>query len=322
MITKASKYPYYQIPISILLSIVAALVIFTPNVIVFKWGANYAFQIMLSYLILGFVFLLLDFTKLMFTSFACCAGLCIFINNQSEGPFLSSSENQVIKVAHFDLSFSNEGPDETMEIIESTSADLVSVHEVTPVWEAALKDCLIDEFPYQYALPGISLYGMAVLSKYPLDFIDTFANNGIPAIIGCVSMDGGDFCFINIHSHPVLTDADYNWQKVYLNEVNTRIQKLPPPVLAIGDFQAVAWSEAMKDFRSQTGLKDSRRGPNPTFPDGDLNIFEIPTDHILYTKEFSCSEFKTVSGPNSRHLGIFGSFHFNEPENELSQIYR
>ncbi len=75
-----------QITLSVLMISVAALCLYTPDIFIVKRGADFTVQIMFGFLWLGMLFLLLDKSKLMFTSLASCGVLCLYLismTNQS-----------------------------------------------------------------------------------------------------------------------------------------------------------------------------------------------------------------------------------------------
>ena len=112
MIPKAINSPIFKCGISMLLIIGAVVCIYTPNHLYFKWAANYANQIMFGYLLFGFLMMFFSKRQMMFTSFGCCAALCLYLNNTVDSPFsdcnVKTNQKNVISVAHFSTSMSTE----------------------------------------------------------------------------------------------------------------------------------------------------------------------------------------------------------------------
>jgi len=149
MVTKLLNYRYIQVMISAFIVLGALFCIFTPNYYLFKMGSEFAIQIMLGYLIGGFVFLYFQQPKLTFTSFACCAGLCLFLkqstNAEMKAPIITDSE--IVNIAHFNLSTSGSDYEQTIKNIVAADADLVSIQELTPDWLPILERELSDRYP-------------------------------------------------------------------------------------------------------------------------------------------------------------------------------
>ncbi len=298
------------------------IVMFTPNHLFFMWGSNYAFQLLLIYLALGFFFLALGRSRLMFISFMCAGGLSLFLKYSSTPPLVVEKSNLTpFHVAHFNLSNSNEDIDETIEIIKSSDADIVSIQEVTPVWQDELKDCLSDEFPHSFIHPDIGIFGIAIFSKHEFSQIDTFNYKEISNILGQVKIDNKPINFVSAHTFPALNNYSYRRLKQHLLTLQKRINSLNNNVFALGDFHAVGWSKEIQEFRTNTELKDSRMGFTPTFPHGALTFLEVPVDFIFYPSSIECLDFLNISGAKTRHLGIKAKFQikdsFGEPKENM-----
>ena len=124
MTSKLLTYRFVQFLLIGLIVLGTFICVFTPNYFVFKMGARFAVQIMLGYLLLGFVFLVFRQHKLMFTSFACCAGLCLFLKYASDGQinFPIKTDNQTLNVAHFNVSASTQDFQNTIDEIKALEA--------------------------------------------------------------------------------------------------------------------------------------------------------------------------------------------------------
>ncbi len=322
MIPKAINSPIFQFGISFVLILGAALCIYTPSYLYFKWAANYANQIMFSYLFLGFALMFLKQSRLMFTSFACCAALCFHLNNSVDSPFTDSNiktnQNNVISVAHFSTSKSVESISETIELIKSHNADLVSIQEIDHLWAAELSACMIEFYPSMIMIPDTGFCGLALLSKYPLESIDTFHFNNKPNLIGKVSTPYSKINLISSHTLPAKDKTSYNQLVSHLNVLSDKIKEFDAPYITLGEYNAVSWSYEIKEFRNSSGLKDSRKGISPTFPSGQMDFMEIPVDHIFYSNHLRCLDFETLDGKETSHLGIMGIYEFKPTPKTLN----
>ncbi|MCB0662944.1 MAG: hypothetical protein KDC24_09405 [Saprospiraceae bacterium] len=279
---------------------------------------------MLFYLAAGFVFLLSNLNKWMFTSFACCAGLCMFLNQQSASPFPTSSNDVLgIKVAHFNLEQSTDDLDVSFQIIKGINADLVSIHSMNDESKCSLDSQFLKKYPYYKILPSNQKNGycMGVFSKLPISYIDTFQSEHTPHIIGCIDWMEKDFCFINLRSAGN-DKTDYLALQRHFLEVSKKVSLVSSPILTWGEFDAVPWSSEFSTLCKNGNLAVSDQGPKPSLPNGMVNIFSPQMHHILYSPEFTCTDFRTISGPHSPQFGILGSYQLNNPRHELSQVIR
>jgi endonuclease/exonuclease/phosphatase (EEP) superfamily protein YafD len=288
--------------------------VFTPNYFLFKMGARFAVQIMLGYLLLGFVFLIVRQPKLMFTSFACCAGLCLFLKYASDGQLNLPLKNdeQTLNVAHFNVSASTIDYQQTIDEILAVNADVISLQEITPDWDAELKKSLQDKYPYSKTIVRLDPFGLAIYSRYPLISADTFMFENTPNIIGTVQLKDKkqEVCFIVSHALPVFYTKDYERQKNHLMAIAKYSSNTDCPVITIGDYNAVPWSYEIQDFKAAANLNDSRIGFMPA-SNGAFSLFQIPSDHIFYSDHLECVGFQEINSPSSGHLGIKGSYQIN-----------
>ncbi|MEM9990418.1 MAG: endonuclease/exonuclease/phosphatase family protein [Bacteroidota bacterium] len=304
-----------QIIISCLLVLGVLLCVYTPENLLLKWGTNFTPQIMFAYLVLSLGFLLVSQQRLMMTSFACCAVLCLFLKEAS-GDVLKHPESNgqaSISIAHFNLANSETNPQKQFQAMLNTKADLLSIQELTPDWEMPLVQMLQMDYPHFKSIPDLGTNGVAIYSKYPFKTIDTFHYDHIPNIIGSVVLKEHDFHFIASHTKPAFTESAYLAQQAHLETVAHKCRAIRDPLVTFGEYHATPWSEEIRQFRRQARLNDSRRNLTPSYPHGTMSFFDVPIDHIFFTDHFQCTDFRTISGETSKHLGIQAVFEFVDP---------
>ena len=314
MVSKIITYRYTQLALISLIVLGTFICVFTPNYFLFKVGARFAVQIMLGYLLLGFAFLIARQHKLMFTSFACCAGLCLFLKYASDGQLSLPLKNdeKTLDVAHFNVSASIANFSETIDEILAVDADVISLQEVTPDWDIELRKSLQNKYPYSRTIVRLDPFGLAIYSRFPLISTDTFMYEDIPNIVGTVKIDDSnqEICFIASYTLPVFYTNDYERQRNHLMAIANYTNSTDCPVITIGDYNAVPWSYEIQDFKTAANLNDSRQGFMPA-SNGSFSLFQIPSDHIFYSDHLECIGFKEINSPSSGHLGIKGSYQFN-----------
>ncbi len=319
MVAKILTYRYVQFGLISLILLGAFICVFTPNYFLFKMGARFAAQIMLGYLLLGFVFMVFRQHKLMFTSFACCAGLCLFLKYASDGQLSLplKTDEQTLDVAHFNVSASTIDFQHTLDEILAVGADVISLQEVTPDWDAELKAALQEKYPYSKTIVRLDPFGLAIYSQFPLISSDTFMFEDIPNIVGRVQLKDKEICIITSHALPVFYTNDYEKQRNHLMAIAKYTNATNCPVITIGDYNAVPWSYEIQDFKAAAKLNDSRRGFMPA-SNGSFSLFQIPSDHIFYSNQLECIKFQEINSPSSGHFGIKGSYQFsNKPKPTL-----
>lgn len=292
-----------QIGVWTVLLIGTVVSIVPPDVFVFKVVSKFVVQIMLAYLGLGLLFLLFSDEKSMLVSFACCGVLCLFLRTRSA--FFAPPQNApTVSVANFNLSLaSDEYYDTTINVILANDADVVSIQEVTPDWDLYLRGhaALREKYPYDTTIVRLDFHGVALYSKFPFTRVDTFHYKDIPNLAGCIHHDSlnQDIYFISSHTVPPISLSAYDDINKHLLRISEFVATINKPLLTLGDYQVMPWSNEIVRFRQRASLNDSRR---------DMPASYFPYDHIFYSDELDCINFRSIGNNVTDHIGILGEY--------------
>jgi len=292
----------------------AVLCVFTPNYFLFKMGESFAMYIMFGYLIGGVLFLFARKPKMMFTSFACCAGLAMYLKDASNGNLVypARTSSPAITIANYNLSASGEDHLATIDAIINEDADVISLQEVDPRWQQILHDALSNIYPHSsVVLNPENFQGIGVFSKTALSIIDTFYYEDVPNLKFNVDLGGQDVSLLSAYIYPEFTTENYIRKQEHLNAICSNLDPKQTPFITVGDFNEVQWSGYIREFRRTCQLNDSRRFPT---------WVKRPTDHIFYSNHFECVGFKSITTENTSHLGISGTYQFSAPINDNQLI--
>ncbi len=290
--------------------------------------SNFANQLMLLLLLSGLFFLLLRQPRLTFLCFAGSAALCLFLkkNNSSEGinrwRTRLTTEQVAIKsppvnpseflVAHINLS-NVTNVDSTLKALRNSKADLISVHELDPMWELILREELGRDYPFQECYVDVGIYGMGIFSKYRLAGVDTFYFEQVPTLRTAISVDGQDLRLLSLHSEPLTHESARQKLLAQLNSVGLLIASDSLPNLIFGEFNLVAWSTELQDFCRTGGLHESRNGFMHYVSKGFRSLWETSFDHIFFSSPLQVVEFSNFMEPGSgKRLGVIGSYRFQK----------
>lgn len=277
------------------------LVVLNPTYSIFKFGTNYAVQIMFGYFLASIGFLFIKKPELLFTGFACTAALCIFLQQSSNKDLVFPEINgeEKISVAQFNMPAASDDPIASIKTILETNADIISLQEVTPDWQSLLKAKLTETYPYfSLVFRPEDFLGVAMLSKLPFERIDTVYANHVPNLIAKIKLEGRPIFLASTYFYPELDENDVKLLAEHKALINNYFESVSDPILNFGEFNQVQWASFISDYKFSMNLKDSRRFP----------FFDNPTDHIFFSDHFDCLDFKTISNAYTNHLGISGVY--------------
>lgn len=311
--TRFLQYRSVQLTLATLIVSITLLCVFTPDVFVLKQGANFTVQFMFVFLLMGMFFMVFSSKKLMYLSLAASGLLALYLKSLTDQDlrFPSVNENPAISVAHLDLSLA-EDLETTMYSLWSSDVDVLSFQEYTPYWDGLLPKKLETRYPYQIRNTRIDPYGMAIFSKYPICTVDTLEFTSFeqsPSLRASIMLgDSNQVHVVSSRTMPAVNDEAYDLIRDYFDLVGEYITNLKGPVITLGDYSLPSWSEEIKAFKRLTALRDSRRDIVQSRPGKQIFLFDIPIDHIFYSREIECTAFGVISDSTSTHLGLRGSY--------------
>ncbi len=317
MLDRLKNISFYQIPVGLLLILGTVFSVYTPDTFIFRMGARFAVQFMFICLGLGFLFLLLRVTSLMFLSFIAAAVMCIFLKGSfqeadSRAFYPKRNGGLMLKAAHFNVGSASQDYPTMIEKMLESDADLISVQELTPDWNLFLRQGLKQKYPHSKSVVRIDFRGLAFYSKYPLSRIDTFHFEDTPNIYGSVEVDStyGELFFICSNTEPPVNTAAYDKIRRHLMQVAQIAKGFNAPVLTIGAYNTVPWSQELKAFRTTSGLQNGRRDFTPNFLTTSPKFLDVPTNHIFHSDELESVNFETLTDDDGSDLGILAEFQY------------
>jgi len=299
---------------SILVGVTAAIILL-PHTGAIRATSEYSVHIMLAMLGLSIVFMLLDQRRIMFTGLACTAALALWLKNASNNnlklPVIN--EEAKLKVAHVNLSNVDDELDNLTKIIADEEIDLLSFQELTPDWEPAINQAIAAVYPHKYSFVRIDPYGMAVYSKYPFEKSDTIQCKGIPSMCLEVKKNGTLFHIVSTYLAPAFDKTGIETASAQLKRISKKVAEDNDHLIALGEYNMVYWTPEIRDFRSSNNLENSRRD----IAQGNLRV---PYDHIFYSQDLQCVQFKEIISDTQKYLGILGTYQLKSDDNLSSDL--
>ena len=305
--TQQQKNTILQSTTAVILIVGTGIVMLSSQVPLIRRISEYSVHIMLGMLGFSLLALLFSKSKIMFAGMACTAALCIFLKDASNNTLKLPQENTEAKinVAHINLSNITFEFKELRNLLNKEKIDLVSFQELTPDWNEMLHNLLKVDFPYSKSEVRIDPYGMALYSRTQFKSAGSFNCVDKPNLKSTIEKDGKEFQVISSYLTPALDKKSIETASTQLTKIAEEINKSELPLIALGEFNMVYWTNEIREFRSDTKLTNSRRG----LSDGHLRV---PYDHIFFSEGLECTEFKVMKDNDQNYIGIMGTYQLRD----------
>ncbi|MET1255880.1 endonuclease/exonuclease/phosphatase family protein [Aliikangiella maris] len=200
------------------------------------------------------------------------------------------------------------------QLIRSYSPDIFIGQEINKEWQQELES-LVHLYPYQKIISRLDNFGIAILSKIPLDSIEThrWGEAKLPTLSANFVFNNQTIKLITTH---LLPPGDKTYYQLRNDHANTLVKKLLPastPLIIAGDLNMTQWSNNYQILEDQTHMYNARQGFGilATWP-AWLGGLGLPIDHILVSQHFNVKYIETGPNVNSDHLPIIATLSLNK----------
>ncbi len=268
---------------------------------------------MLGFLGIGLIAYVFDIRRIIFSSFACCALLCVFLKSASNANLKMPELNDETKVSigHINVSSAEESYEALTNELVHRNLDIISFQEVKPDWSRILKSSLLETYPHYTENIRIDPFGMAIYSKFPILQVDTLFIENVPFLSAKVQVaEKNDITIVNTMIIPSINSSLDSTQQNQLRYIQSYLQENEGTELVLGDFNMVYWSNRIRDFRENASLMNSRR-------DVSQSVLTVPYDHIFHSSDLECTMFRDMIDTSGNRIGIFANLQFYNGPKEL-----
>jgi endonuclease/exonuclease/phosphatase (EEP) superfamily protein YafD len=203
----------------------------------------------------------------------------------------------IFTVATVNVRYSNTRPEAFRAWLSTQPADILMIQEVTPAWAVEIETR--SAYPYRHVLTRDDPYGIAVLSRWPLESVTRvdLAGDGLPSLVGVVDISGQRVRFLGLHTHWPITPDLATARDEALRGAAQLALAAELPVVLLGDLNVTPDSPAFERLVGQSGLRDvmQGRGWQPTWRAGFWPL-ALRIDHILVSPGL-CVEAAAVGPP-------------------------
>ena len=231
----------------------------------------------------------------------------------------NDGDSQTISVYTANVLQDNKNTTDLLTDTKRYDADVLLFTETDDRWIKLLAEHLGNMYDHKIEVPKDNTYGMLMFSKYELKekAIKYLVEDTIPSIHTKLILPSKDTLqLFAIHPapptpqhNPSSVDRDAEMMKITKLARNSRL-----PVIVLGDFNDVAWSETTSLFQKVGGLLDLRKGRGlySTY-NAKSWIMRWPLDHIFTSADFRVLDVQLGADFGSDHFPFFTKLSF-EPD--------
>jgi endonuclease/exonuclease/phosphatase (EEP) superfamily protein YafD len=219
-------------------------------------------------------------------------------------PSLASDRGRHVSLLTANVRQSNRDFDRLIGLIGREAPDVAILVETDDRWVAALEPLHAD-YPHRAVRAQDNGYGIAVLSRWPLEEVDwrDLVVEGVPSVRMQLSLAGEAIRLYVVHPEPPVPYNETEGRDAEIGLVGMEAETDPLPTIVAGDLNDVAWSHTTRRFQRLSGLLDPRvgRGFFNTFH-AQVPIWRWPLDHLFHDPRFRLVEMRRLPDIGSDHF--------------------
>ena len=208
--------------------------------------------------------------------------------------------------------------DKVVKEAKRHNADVMLFTETHQWWIDQLSNSFDESYDYQIKVPLDNTYGMYMLSRLPIVDAEVkyLVDDSIPSIHGFLKLRNQKLVKLHaIHptppmpqENPMSTERDAELMKVALESRDS-----DKPVIVMGDFNDVAWSQSTKLFQQVSGLLDMRKGRGfyNTYS-AESMLLRWPLDHLFISSDFRYGSMERGKNVGSDHFPFVATIYLEE----------
>jgi endonuclease/exonuclease/phosphatase (EEP) superfamily protein YafD len=221
------------------------------------------------------------------------------------GPTATPPANaRTVRVVEFNVNIANDDLQGIAAYLESLRADVAVLTELSP-GRAGQLAALLPRLPYRYIGQPEGVWGIVILSRWPLDAAQSATiPNGL-SFAARVDVDLGDrkFRLYGAHLHWPMVPVSARVRNAQLRALGRALGQCPHACVAVGDFNVTPWSSHYRDLH-RPGVHDctAGRGLLGTWPADLPAALRIRIDQCLVAGAAGIVDIRVGASIGSDHF--------------------
>ncbi|TNH38096.1 endonuclease/exonuclease/phosphatase family protein [Paracoccus haeundaensis] len=216
-----------------------------------------------------------------------------------------------IRVITANVQMGNTRYQDVIDTIEHYDPDILLLLETDEAWLAELEP-MLSRYSTVVRQPQDNYYGLVFATRLSVDEarVIQLTNDRTPSLFARLKTpDGQPFHFLGLHPRPPVPgeDTDDRDRQIYAAAKFAAMDDMP--VVAMGDFNDVAWSETSQTFRRVGGYLDPRIGRG-FFASFDANswFLRFPLNQFYATSDVAVVSIERLEHVGSDHFPMAATF--------------
>lgn len=198
----------------------------------------------------------------------------------------------------------NKNRDKLRSLIDKDDPDVLLLMETDEHWQEALSEQL-ERYPTVVRYPLSNHYGMHFATRLKAHSCKTvfLSDDDTPTLLADLEGPTGRFFFVGLHPRPPVPGCDTEERDEQIKKSALIADRKQHPVIAMGDFNDVAWSDTSERFKKIGDFRDPRvgRGMLPSF-DARYWFMRMPIDQLYVTSGIELMSFERLEDIGSDHF--------------------
>ena len=225
------------------------------------------------------------------------------------------SNARAVRIAAFNVYVGNDNLPGIAAYLESQAVDVAVLEELSPA-KAEQLAALLPRLPHRYLAERDGLWGVVILSRWPLISPQAATRDGLP-FAAHAEIDLGDrkLHLYGAHLHWPVTPALARARNSQLQALGRELAECPYACVAIGDFNITPWSSHFRDVLESDGVHDcaAGRGLLTTWPAGLPAVLRIRIDQCLAAGAVSVADVQVGESAGSDHIATVNDLRIGLP---------
>ena len=228
---------------------------------------------------------------------------------------LAAEDSGSVKLLAANVLMENDDHQKLIEVIDRIDPDVLLLMETDQTWTDAVAHVL-ERYETVLLEPRDDHYGMIFGTRLAVTEAEIvhLTEDDTPSIFAEMKASNGtSFRFVGLHPKPPVPGQDTEERDAQIRYAARFAAKSGVPLVTMGDFNDVAWSDTSQKFKHLGGYLDARVGRG-LFASFDAHKFYLrcPIDHFYVTEEVAVVSFKREVYVGSDHFPMVATIILDE----------